>query len=287
MHIGLDVGGTKMEGIVFSKGKIITSLKEPTKKTPKEFIAQIEKVISILLQDRKIKGIGICFPGSVDRNKGKINSMPSLPLIRNFDIVKTLEKKFKIPVIIENDGNCMAWGEYLWGLGKNTKNFVAMTLGTGVGGGFVFDGKLYDGRGNAAEVGHINLVPEGQKCFCGSRGCLEEYASGRGIMRFAKELKLEAKDPYEVEVLARKGNKKAKEAYRRAGYYLGIGISTIIKNVDPDLVVLSGSVSKANDLFLEETRKTMKKNVWFPCCDIKVSFLKSAPAIGAASLFEK
>ncbi len=287
MFIGIDVGGTKMEGIVFDKCKIIEHLKKPTEKNPKKFIEELKSIVREISKGHKINGIGLCFPGVLDRAAGKIVKMPALPEIKNLNIVSPLKKEFNVPVKIENDGNCMAWGEYLYGYGKGTKNFVAMTVGTGLGGGLVDGGKLYIGKGSAGEFGHMTIFPEGHKCFCGSRGCLEEYASGRGVMRMAKEQSLFANSPFEIEEMARKGNKKAKEIYKKLGFYLGLGISDSVKVLDPEVIVLSGSISHAADLFLDETIKTVKEYTWFPAGKIKISKLKSAPAIGAASLFEK
>lgn len=287
MYIGIDIGGTKIEGIVFDKGRIIAHEKKLTEHTPHKFINEVKEVISTLKEGRKIDGIGICFPGSVDREKGKVIAMVALPAIKNFEVVKPLIKEFGIPVKIENDGNCMAWGEYLWGQGKRTKNFVGITIGTGVGGGYILNEKLYTGNGNASEIGHITLEMDGDKCSCGCRGCLEEYASGRGIMKLAKKMKVKANTPYEIEMLARKGDKKSKEIYEKFGHYLGIGIGTIIKNVDPDLIVIGGGLAHADVLFMNTVKKTIKENVWFPHCDIKISKLTSTPAIGAASLFER
>lgn len=287
MYIGIDIGGTKIEGIVFDKGKTIAHEKKLTEHTPHKFINEVKEVIKILKENRKIEGIGICFPGSVDRVKGKVISMPALPAIKNFEVVKPLLKEFGIPVKIENDGNCMAWGEYLWGQGKGTTNFVGMTIGTGVGGGYIIDKSLYIGKGNASEIGHMTIVVDGDQCSCGSKGCLEEYASGRGIMKLAKKLGVKAGTPFEIEMLGRKGDNKSKEIYEQFGKYLGIGIGTIIKNIDPDLIVIGGGLAHADVLFLDTVKKTVKENVWFPHCDIKISKLTSTPAIGAASLFEK
>jgi predicted NBD/HSP70 family sugar kinase len=127
-----------------------------------------------------------------------------------------------------------AIAEALYGYGKGKKNFVVLALGTGLGGGIFIDGKLYSGRGNAGELGHLNICPSGYKCSCGNNGCFEEYVSGKAIARYAKEAGFGSEDPKEIEDLARKGDKKAREIYNKAGNYLGIGVSSIIKSFDPE-----------------------------------------------------
>lgn len=286
MLIGIDVGGTKIEGILLKERTILKSVKIPTEKKEKEFVSELISLIESLSSNYRIKGISLCFPGILDRKKGRIVFMPALSKIRNLPIKNILEKKFGLPVKIENDGNCMALGEYFFGCGKPYKNLIVLSIGTGIGGGFIKEGKLFIGNGCAGEFGHITLFPEGYKCFCGSRGCLEEYASGRGIMRLAKEKKLVASNPKEIEELARRGNSVAIDIYKKAGFFLGIGLSTIIKNFDPDAIVLNGSISHAADLFLDETIKAVKKYTWFPFGKIRISKLKSAAALGACSLFQ-
>ena len=287
MYIGIDVGGTKIQGIVLSKGKIIDSVKEETSKDSGGFQKQILNVCEKFIQKNPgIKGIGIGLPGSLDRKNGKILHLPNLPKIKNISIKRVIEKKFKIPVKIENDGNCMGVAQYFFGEGKGKENVVSLTLGTGIGGGIIINNKLYTGKkGNAGELGHITINSEGYRCNCGSIGCFEEYAASRAIKRFAKEEGLNISEPLEIEKLARKGDKKSKNVYKKFGYYLGVGIGTIIKILDPDVVILSGSLCNAQDLFLEQTKKEIKKRVFFEHCDVKISKLKNAPAIGAACLF--
>ncbi|MFA4960719.1 MAG: ROK family protein [Candidatus Pacearchaeota archaeon] len=285
MLIGIDVGATKIDGLLLdNKNKIVEQIKEPTQKTKKGMTKQLILMIKKLSEGRKIHGIGMGFPGCVDRKKGIVLDMPNMH-IKNFNIGKRIWKEFRVPIKMENDGNCMAVAEYLFGYGKGKKNIVTLTVGTGVGGGMIADGKLYIGRGCAAEIGHLSVVPYGRKCNCGNTGCLEEYCAGRGIMRFAKEEKLKADSPFEIEQLARKGNIKARGIYEKVGVYLGIGISDIIKMADPEIVTILGSISHASDLFLDKTKEEVKKRVYFKPCEIKISKVRHAPALGAASLF--
>lgn len=284
MFVGVDIGGTKIEAIVFDGKKIVAEEKLETEKKGNEFIGEIVSIIEKISKGYKIWGIGLGIPGVMDREKGIIIKMPNIPHVKNVNIKKIIEKKFNVPVRIEKDANCMALAEFFFGYGKGKENIVAITIGTGLGGGIIIHKKIYLGRGSAAEVGHLNIEPEGLRCSCGSRGCLEEYVSGRGIIRIAKELGVEG-TPREIEDKARGGDKKAQEAYRKMGFYLGSGISDIIKVLDPEIITISGSMAHAADLFIEETKKQVKERVFFKHCEIKISKLKSAPAIGAASLF--
>jgi glucokinase len=287
MHIiGIDVGGTKIAGILFDGKKIVKTHKVETKKNKKEFLAEICALVDELSVGKKIKGIGIGIPGVVDREKGVIVRMPNVPELGNIKLGPMLEKKYKTQVRMEKDANCMAVAEHKLGIGKGKKNVVCITLGTGIGGGIIANGEVYIGRGSAGEIGHINIEPEGLLCNCGNRGCFEEYASGRGVVRMAKELGLNGK-PRDIENMARAGNKKAIEVHKKLGYYLGVGISSIIKTLDPELIVISGSIARASDLFLEDMKREIAKRVFFGPCEIKISKLEEDPALGAACLFLK
>lgn len=288
MYLGVDVGGTKIKGVLFERGKVTNQIKVDTPHEKKEFIDKILEVVFYLMREKKrVKGIGVCFPGSVDRRRGIVISMPAIPDIKNVPIGEIIYKKVKVPVRVENDGKAAAIAEYLHGVGRGKKTIVVLTLGTGIGGGVICDGVLCVGRGNGGEVGHLTIIPNGVECVCGAKGCFEEYAGSRGIMRMAKEEGLAAKDPLEIENMARAGNDKAKEIYRKVGFYLGVGIGDMIKIFDPDIVALSGSIEHAYDLFEDSMNEEIKKSVFFKSCRVVVSKIKKdAPAVGAASLFD-
>jgi glucokinase len=287
MYIGIDVGATKIKGIIFNKGEILNSIKIMTPSSSDKFIQEITNLIKALIKEYpQVKGVGICFPGNVNREKGIIIRMPNLPKIKNLEIIKKIKSNINLPIKIENDGKCAVIAEFLYGEGKGKKDIIALTLGTGIGGGTIVNKTLCIGRGNAGEVGHVTLIPDGIKCTCGGKGCFEAYAASKNIMRMAKIAKLNAKNPLDVENLARNKNKKALEIYQKIGYYLGIGIGDLIKIFDPEVITISGSISNASDLFLEITEKELDKRVFFNHCNIKISKIKDAPVVGAASLFE-
>jgi glucokinase len=284
-YIGIDIGGTKIAAILFSNGKILNMRKIKTPHEKRLFIISIIELIKEVKGNEKISGIGVGVPGGVDRKKGIILQMPNIKTIKNLELKKIIEKEFKVEMKLENDGNCMSIAEFLFGGEKGKENLVSLTLGTGIGGGIIINKKLYIGRGSAGEMGHITINSEGYKCNCGSIGCFEEYGASRAIERFAKEEDMKTIDPLEIETMARAGDKKALNIYKKIGYYLGVGIGTIIKCFDPEVIILSGSLSHASELFLDETRREVKKRVFFKTPEIKVSKLKNSPAIGAASLF--
>jgi len=273
--IGIDVGATKINTVLMSKkGRLVKKLKVRTKKRRQEIIKQILDSItfvSLNKNKKKIIGIGIGVPGILNKKRTEILDFPNLSGWEKIKLKDIIERKTKKKVILENDSNCMALGENIFGYGKNVKNFVCLTIGTGIGGGIIINNKIYSGRSNAGEFGHITIDLDGYKCKCGARGCLEEYVSTRGIDRIVKS-----------------GNKKAEKVYEIAGTYLGVGLATIAKILDPDLILIGGGISNAGDLMLKPAVKEMKKRTFFKICSVRTVKLKdNAGAIGAACLFLK
>lgn len=251
--IGIDLGATKINTILMNrKGKILKKIKVKTLKNREKGIEQILENIEGVRQDKKIIGIGIGIPGILNEKRNKILKLPNLPEWENIDLKRIIEKETKNKVKIENDANCMALGESMFGQGKNVKNLVCLTIGTGIGGGIIINNKIYSGKGNAGEFGHITIDIDGYKCGCGSRGCLEKY------------------------VLKRKINTK----------YLGIGLSNIVKIIDPELIVIGGGFSNLGGAILKPAIKEMEKRTFLKTCPVKIVKLgDNAGAIGAACLF--
>ncbi|MCM8815295.1 MAG: ROK family protein, partial [Candidatus Omnitrophica bacterium] len=186
--IGVDLGGTYIKyGLVDETGKILKSGMLPTKAEEKNRDVVIEQ-ISLAIKnvwENDIEGIGIGTPGVVD-NYGAVFESPNLPDWHNFNVKEVFEKKFNKLVVVENDANSIAWGEYLFGAGKGTRTIVCLTLGTGLGGGVVINGKLLRGAiYSAAELGHMPVDYKGRKCGCGSRGCIEAYVGRDYIVHSA------------------------------------------------------------------------------------------------------
>lgn len=277
--LGLDIGGTKIHGaLVTKKGSVKEEIIIPVEihKGKKEFLKNISKLIECLIKF-KPKGIGIGVP-NYDVRTGKITKCVNVPL-DNFDLAKFIEKKFNIRPKIDNDANCFALGEAIFGVGKKYHNVVGVTLGCGFGSGVVIDKKIYHGKGKATELGHMTINYSGPKCNCGGVGCIEEYASAKLITReYGKN-----KNPLEVEKLALKGDKKAIKVYEDFGFYLGVSLVSIANALDPEVIIIGGNLSKGWKLFSKKMFQTFNERKFL---DTKIvrSKLKNAGLLGAASL---
>ncbi len=284
--IGVDLGGTNIRAGLVLNNKIIKKVEVNTEpnKGKNAVIKNIVKAInSVMTKD--VAGIGIGSPGPLDYRNGIIVKPKNIPL-KNVNLKKVLEKKFKIPVFVDNDANCFSFGEALYGSGKNYDCVIGLTIGTGVGGGIVINKKIFHGRMNAGELGHISINFNGIKCNCGNIGCVEEYVSARGIMGLAKGLK--AKTPLEVYNLALKGNKKAISVFEKMGFYLGVGLTNFVNIFDPDVVIIGGGISNAWKFFSKSMEKAVKERcVVNKNPKIVKSKLKHAAILGAASLVKK
>ena len=280
--IGVDLGGTNIKtGLVSSDGRIIKKYEAKTeaKKGTKKVISNIIKTINEV-KSEKIFGIGIGSPGPFDYKTGIITQPGNLPF-RNVPLKKIIQSKFKIKTFLDNDANCFALAEAVFGQGKKYENVAGITLGTGIGGGIVLNKKIYHGRSNAAELGHMTINYDGPKSTCGNDGCIETYAAARGITSiFDKKA-----DPYSIYKLALKGNKKAIKTYEKIGGYLGIGLTNIIYALDPDIIVIGGKISNAWRFFNKSMDKTIKERYFVRPCPVVKSKLNEAGILGAAALF--
>ena len=283
-YIGVDIGGTKIHSaLVSDNGRILKErfLKTETGKGRTKVLANIiESINSVLRKD--CKGIGIGSPGPLDIAKGKILHTPNLPLT-NVNLKQILQKKFRLPVKVDNDANCFVLGEAMLGTGKGKKVVAGFTMGTGIGGGIVIDGKIFHGQNSAGEFGHMIINLDGKKGRCGHVGCLESFIGKHAIRDAAK--KLHAKNPYELYMLAKKGNKKAMAIWADVGDYLGIGIANICNTIHPDMIVIGGNVSGAWKFFEKNMKKTARETAIVKVPPIVKSKLGSSAAVlGAASL---
>lgn len=265
MKIGIDLGGTNIKAVLMKGNRIIKKHKtETTKNTSK----QIQQIIQKLSKG-KIKQTGIAVPCTIERKKGKL-ACPNLPWLKKLKIKNTK---------IENDANCAAIAASKI---YKKKNLVCLTIGTGVGGGIIINSKLYKGKGNAGEIGHMSIDLNGRKCRCGNKGCLEEYISARGISKTAKQKRIKEKNTIKLAEKARK-NKKYKQVFLQMGKELGAGLANITNTLNPELIVLTGGITKAADLYLTEAKKEMKKRTLAQPCKIIIA-KEEIGAIGAAML---
>ncbi|HAJ32729.1 MAG TPA: hypothetical protein DCK79_05090 [Candidatus Atribacteria bacterium] len=286
--IGVDLGGTNIvSATVNYQGKIVNRLKVPTlaergkEATIKRIIETIHKnIIQSSVAPDDIIGIGIGAPGPLNIKRGIINFAPNLPGWRDVPLRKILEDEFNMKVVLENDANAAAWGERCFGTGQGVNNLVCFTLGTGIGGGIIIDGKIYHGNNyGAAELGHMTVNNDGPQCNCGNYGCLEAYSSATGIKnrirdRIKKGIKsrfLNLDNAESVESIslklifesARKGDKLTKGVVEEAISYLGIAIANIANILNPEMIVLVGGITNEGDKLLIPLREEVKKRAFY------------------------
>lgn len=304
--IGVDLGGTKISGAISDiDGNVIERQIVSTNAFEGEnyVMNRIINVIDLLINTsgksiEGIKSIGIGSPGPLDSDKGIIITTPNLPF-RNFNLVNPIKDKFGVPVYLDNDGNVAAMGEFLYGEGKNTKNMIYVTVSTGIGGGAVLNGRMYRGStGNALEIGHITILPDGPLCNCGNKGCLEALASGTAITRQAVDAikngvisslsKYKKVTTFEVFKEAEAGDKLSKEIIELSLNYLGIGIANIITAFDPEIIILGGGVIKAGEIVIDSINKVVEKrcfkNMASSCSIVTAKLGSDAGVMGAVAL---
>jgi len=271
--IGIDIGGTKISvtlgtsnGKILVRKKIITRTGSQSKACIQEMIASIHEIFrEFKISSRDILGIGIGAPGAVNSKKGILPRSPNLAGWAGIPIVGIFRDKFKLPVYLANDANAAALGELVFGAGKKIKNLIYITVSTGIGGGLIINKKLYEGAGFVAgEIGHMSIVPEGRKCKCGQRGCLETYASGTAIANgYSEAKKRKVTGAKEVGFAADSGDKAAIESYRKAAYYLGIGLANLMNILNPEAIVIGGGVLKSSPpVYWKEVLKSAKDHAW-------------------------
>jgi len=265
--IGLDLGGTNLRAAAIDRsGKLLdrvsgkTAWSEGREAILGDMVDAIRTLRERLGADG-LAGIGVAVPGFIQLEEGVIRNSNNLASLENFPIRDELSRRLGTPVILENDANAAALGEKWMGAGRGTGDLVLLTLGTGIGGGVISGGKVLRGfLGMAGELGHITVVPNGNPCGCGNRGCVEKHASATAIAAMAKLLGLgDALTASQVYDLAVAGNEKARTIFVSMGEALGIALAMLVNTFNFPLYLLSGGVLGAWDLFapamLEETRR--------------------------------
>jgi glucokinase len=280
--IGVDVGGTKVAaGLVDSRGEISHQRRVPMVATDAvaglaAVTAAIDAVSATNLEktsQRMISGIGICAPGPLDPRTGVVINPPNLPGWRNFPLADLVSKAYRLPVRVDNDGNAAALAEALWGAGRGYRNIFCATIGTGIGTGIVFDGRIYHGRtGAAAEGGHNTIDYRGPRCGCGKLGCIEALASGPAIARRASEkiaagrassvLELAGGrvDHITSEMVGRAyvaGDALAKEVLEETAMYLTVWLGNIVDLLEPDVMIIGGGAASMLQPFFGEIRERL------------------------------
>ena len=300
---GVDVGGTTVKiGLFSGDGKLEEKYEIATDKSDQgaHIIEHIAAKLDEIIAEKSYgildcMGVGIGLPGPVDRGMilGCVNLGWGI-----FSIVEEFSKAFhNVPVYAGNDANIAALGEYVAGAGKGMKNMMMVTLGTGVGGGIIIDGRILEGaNGGAGEIGHIPVNPQEQDtCGCGKKGCLEQYASATGIVRIAEKLRKEngntallagctAKQVFDY---AKEGDELAMQAVEELGRYLGLALASCACVLNPEGIVIGGGVSRAGKILLDVTEKNFQTYVFKPCRNVKFSLAElgnDAGIYGAAAM---
>ncbi len=278
--IGVDLGGTYIKaGIWHRNGNLAARDQVPTlaeKGEKRIVLKQIEKIIDNLLDAAggHVEGIGIGTPGLVD-DRGVVCSAPNLPQWENLPLQSILNERYGLPVKVENDANATAWGEFLYGAGRDSNTMICITLGTGLGGGVVKDGKLLRGsRYSAFELGHITIDYKGPRCKCGNHGCIERFVGRDWIVARALKAieggeKTIIKDladnkngeitPETISEAYMHGDRLAETIWTETGAYLGTFFAGMVNIFNPDLIVIGGGVSQAGEILFSSVKKTIKE----------------------------
>jgi len=272
--IGIDIGGTKvLGGVVTGTGEILATARRDTPREGGRALTEaIANVATELVQQYPVDSIGVSAAGFISSDRQTMLATPNISNWNGVNLVAELTEILNKKIVLENDANAAAWGEFKFGAGRGRSDLMMLTLGTGVGGGLILGGSVFRGAfGIGAELGHIRIVPEGQLCGCGIRGCLEQYASGSALMRHAREAidaspllarnlldrgdgTIEGLRGSDITEAARDGEPVAISSFNTMATYLGAGIASLCAVIDPSCVVLGGGVIDAGELFLGPTR---------------------------------
>jgi len=284
VSVGVDVGGTNIVAGKVNRGSIvkISTRKTEASKGKKAVFNNLVGAIRDVL-DKSVTEIGIGHPGPLDIKRGVIGNAVNLPM-KGMALREMIHKEFSLPTKLDNDANCFALGEAMYGKGKGKSTVLGMTLGTGVGSGLVLNGKIFHGRSNALELGHTSIDFNGRKARCGNTGCLERYASTVGLRESAKEYGFKITDGEQIAGMARKGNPIAKKIWKEFGMFLGVGLANFANTFDPDIIIIGGNITRSWDLFSKQAISEMKKRALFTPCPVVKSTLKNAAVVGAAAL---
>ena len=286
-----DLGGTHLRAAtVAENGQVNFRLKQRTPQAtePDEIVQALVLAVRECETQSKISGdciraVSVVVPGSVNVAQGVVVKAPNVACLDGFRLTAALTSELKLPAVLENDANAAAVGEMWQGAGHGRRTIVCVTLGTGVGGGIILDGKLWRGvNDSAAEIGHMCVDPfGGVACLCGSRGCLEVYASATAIVRMAREARprysnsllhsadsITAEDIYQAGI---QGDELALEVFRRMGVYLGIGLANLINIINPEMIVIGGGVVNAWELFEKHMHREIAERAFpVPAKEVKV-----------------
>jgi glucokinase len=260
LAVGIDIGGTKIAaGVVDPDGQVLTRREVPTPVSDRQVLVDaISGLARDLAAEHPVQAIGVGVAGLVDREGATVRFAAHLPL-RDDPLRQEVAKAVGLPVVVDNDANAGGWAEARFGAAGGTRDAVFVAVGTGIGGAIIVDGRLQRGwQGAAGEIGHLIVERDGRPCPCGSRGCWEQYASGRALVRAAKEAGFDVPHGAAVTAAAAAGDERAHRVFEEIGGWIGIGIASLVAVLDPEVVVVGGGVSAAGDLLLEPARASFR-----------------------------
>jgi len=280
MIVGVDLGGTKIDAVLADDcGNIRKRELKETRagEGPNAVIQRIIDAVKSVSSDNKIAAVGIGAAGIIDVETGLITVSPNLPGWHNIKLKEILERELDVIIFVDNDATVAAIGEHKFGIAVGCDHFICVTLGTGIGGGIITNGQIYRGiSGAAGEIGHMTIDINGPLCACGNRGCWESLASGTALEREAKDKiaqgiktsipnyakgnrRVTAKNIY---LAAQDGDSLAKGLIEQLGFYVGVGLANLVNIFNPQLIVISGGVSRMGEMLLEPARKTVRERAF-------------------------
>ena len=290
--LGLDIGGTKIAGArVSPDGKVLSHASRPTTPdNPEGILDALSEIFQELGGHEALSAVGVAVAAFLNAERDTIFFSPNIAW-RDFPLRAAVAERLGVPVVLENDANAAGWGEFRFGAARDVTSMLMLTIGTGVGGALVDDGRLLvGGFGMAAELGHIIIEPGGRLCGCGNYGCLEQYASGTALMRDARErLGDDSLTQAALTDLLMQENPEALAAVEGVARAIGRGITSLVAVTDPQRIVIGGGVASAGELLLapirDSFRETYGAGAKRPIADIAVATMgNSAGVVGAADL---
>ncbi|OGO53117.1 MAG: hypothetical protein A2148_11410 [Chloroflexi bacterium RBG_16_68_14] len=307
---GVDLGGTKIhslvtteEGRVLGEDRCLTQAWEGPDAVIGRIVSSLRRALEAAgLTTQDIVGVGISSPGPCDPVRGVVTNAPNLLGWHEVPLARLVSEGLGVPALLENDANAAAYGELRFGACRGLLHIVYVTLGTGIGGGLIIDGRIYEGASGAAgEVGHIVIDEDGPPCNCGSRGCLEALASGPAIAREAAAALEAGRSPLLAELVGKEqptpelvlqaavqGDATAREIIERAGYHLGVGLTGLLNCFNPQALILGGGLVGLGDLYLGPAVRTARERAFAQIvADATITTAElgeRAGALGAAAL---
>ncbi len=277
-YIGVDLGGTNLRcAVVDTNNRILSRVELPTNahEGPEAVIdrmvsGMMKAVATAGLETGEIAAVGVGYPGPLNQQQGMIFSAPNMPGWKNIPLATLVNARIGLPIFIENDANCAGWGEFVAGAGLGCRHMMMVTLGTGIGGAIIINGRLHVGRdGSAGELGHICIVDGGRQCGCGARGCVEAYASATAVVKRFREYldqgwfsplsqKRDVLTCQDIFDAAQTQDTVACKVVRETGHYLGVMASAVAELVNPDRCVISGGMIQAGEALFDSIRATCR-----------------------------